>query len=242
MSTTTPTQPEYRLADHVRACHVDGQVILLDLQRDKYIGIGGPLMSALSARIADWPVDAPDEVLAADDGIDRWIGNLRQQDLLSAASSQLPAPAALPSPLDSLSHSEHAPSSGVQWRRFVSLGYSAAITTHWLRRHSLATIAHKIRRLRAVQPTADSGGRSGDLRRASAWYLRMRPLVITSHDKCLHDSLTLLRFLASEKLFPSWVVGVRTRPFAAHAWVQAGHLVLNDTHEYVRGFTPILVV
>jgi hypothetical protein len=70
----------------------------------------------------------------------------------------------------------------------------------------------------------------------------MRPLVITSHDKCLHDSLTLLRFLAAEKLYPSWVVGVRTRPFAAHSWVQSGDLVLNDTHEYVRGFTPILVV
>lgn len=242
MSTTTPTQPEYRLAEHVRACHVDGQVILLDLQRDKYIGAGGPLMSALSARIADWPVDASDGVHAADDGIDRWIGKLRQQGLLAAASAPLPAPAALSLPLDSLSHSEHAPTSGVQWRRFASLGYSAALTTHWLRRHCLATIAHKVSRLRAVQPTADGRAHPGDLRRASAWYLRMRPLVITSHDKCLHDSLTLLRFLASERLYPSWVVGVRTRPFAAHSWVQSGDLVLNDTHEYVRGFAPILVV
>lgn len=242
MSTTSPTQPEYRLADHVRACHVDGQVILLDLQRGKYIGTGGPLLTALTARIADWPVDASDGDRPADDEIDRWIGNLRQQGLLVAASSPLPAPAALPSPLDSLSHSEHAPSQGVQWRRFATLGYSAAVTTHWLRRHNLATIAHKVRRLRAVQLTADGGGHAADLRRASAWYLRMRPLVLTSHDKCLHDSLTLLRFLASERLYPSWVVGVRTRPFAAHSWVQSDNLVLNDTHEYVRGFTPILVV
>lgn len=70
----------------------------------------------------------------------------------------------------------------------------------------------------------------------------MRPLVITSHDKCLHDSLTLVHFLASEHFYPQWVIGVRTRPFAAHSWVQAGPLVLNDVHEYVRGFTPILVV
>ena len=242
MSTTSPTQPEYRLADHVRACNVDGQVILLDLQRGKYIGTGGPLLSALASKIADWPVDASDEVPAADDGIDRWIGDLRQQGLLVGTSAPMPERAALPSPLDSLSHGEHASSSGVQWRRLACLGYSAAITTHWLRRHSLATIARKVLRLRAVQSSAHVDGHAGDLRRASAWYLRSRPLVITAHDKCLHDSLTLLRFLAFEKQCACWVVGVRTRPFAAHSWVQSGSLVLNDTHEYVRGFTPILVV
>jgi hypothetical protein len=35
---------------------------------------------------------------------------------------------------------------------------------------------------------------------------------------------------------------VTTRPFGAHSWVQDGTMVLNDQHEHVRGFRPILVV
>lgn len=242
MPTTTPIQPEYRLADHVRGCHVDGQVILLDLQRDKYIGAGGPLMAALSARIAGWPAKDLDQVEPASNGVDHWIGHLRDQALLVPASLPAPAHEALASPRNSLSHGEHVPSPGVPWRRFLGLAYAALLTTHWLKRHSMATIACSVRALRPASGMKTEEEQEDALRKASAWYLRMRPLVITSHDKCLHDSLTLLRFLAAEKLYPSWVVGVRTRPFAAHSWVQSGDLVLNDTHEYVRGFTPILVV
>jgi hypothetical protein len=67
-------------------------------------------------------------------------------------------------------------------------------------------------------------------------------LLFTAHDRCLHDSLTLVRFLATKRLFPRWVIGVRTRPFAAHSWVQSGPTVLNDVHEHARDYRPILVV
>jgi hypothetical protein len=73
-------------------------------------------------------------------------------------------------------------------------------------------------------------------------YMRLRPFLFTAHDKCLLDSLTLIRFLARRRMFPAWVIGVRTRPFAAHSWVQSAGLVLNDVHEHVRSYTPILVV
>lgn len=243
MPTTTPTQPKYRLADHVRACNVDGQVILLDLQQDKYIGAGGTSLSSLSALIADWPATGLDASAShPDDGITPWINKLRQQGLLVLASAAPPQTVALGTAQESLSYADPMPSAGWPWRRLATLAWSAAITTAWLKRYSLATIADKVAQLRAGRPATISSDLSSDIRRAAAWYLRMRPLVITSHDKCLHDSLTLVRFLASEHLYPQWVVGVRTRPFAAHSWVQSGPLVLNDVHEYVRGFTPILIV
>jgi hypothetical protein len=80
------------------------------------------------------------------------------------------------------------------------------------------------------------------MRDAIATYDRLRPLVLTKHDRCVHDSLTLLGFLASEGLFPHWVIGVKTGPFGAHSWVQSGATVLNDLHENVRRYRPILVV
>ncbi|AHE53694.1 hypothetical protein NX02_09870 [Sphingomonas sanxanigenens DSM 19645 = NX02] len=35
---------------------------------------------------------------------------------------------------------------------------------------------------------------------------------------------------------------MRSDPFAAHAWVQKGDVVLNDTAEQVNLYTPILVL
>ncbi|NJO12382.1 MAG: lasso peptide biosynthesis B2 protein [Gammaproteobacteria bacterium] len=72
--------------------------------------------------------------------------------------------------------------------------------------------------------------------------LRLRALLFSSRDHCLLDCLVCIEFLATRGYYPAWVFGVRTAPFQAHCWVQLGGLVLNDTVEHVRGFTPILVV
>jgi hypothetical protein len=40
----------------------------------------------------------------------------------------------------------------------------------------------------------------------------------------------------------TFVIGVATRPFVAHAWVQIAGSVLNDTVEHVQDFAPILSV
>jgi hypothetical protein len=243
MSTTSPPLRTLRLADHVRACHVDGQVILLDLQRNKYIGVSGPCLPALALAIADWPIDATAEAGQADhEGVDRWIETFGRQGLLAPSARMPHLHESLDSPTQSISLADHAPAASIPWRRLSSLTYATLITTRWLKRHSLSTIADMVATMRPPLSSPSADAPDADLRRAAAWYARMRPLVITSHDKCLHDSLALLRFLASEGLYPQWVIGVRTRPFAAHSWVQSGDLVLNDMHEYVRGFTPILVV
>ena len=116
------------------------------------------------------------------------------------------------------------------------------VVGHWLKRHRLSAIVERIVDLRASSPAVAEHAHQDRLQSAVAWYLRTRPLLSTAHEQCLKDSLTLIRFLASERLYPQWVIGVRTRPFAAHSWVQEGSLVLNDVHETVRRYTPILVV
>jgi hypothetical protein len=52
----------------------------------------------------------------------------------------------------------------------------------------------------------------------------------------------LLEFLAARGLAADWVFGVRTWPFSAHCWVQAGGIVLNDTVERVAPYRQILRV
>jgi len=88
----------------------------------------------------------------------------------------------------------------------------------------------------------DSSESLDAMKACASAFERLRPLVFTAQEKCLYDSLALMAFLASEGLFPRWIIGVKTGPFGAHAWVQSGHTVLSDQHEYVRRFQPILVV
>jgi hypothetical protein len=60
--------------------------------------------------------------------------------------------------------------------------------------------------------------------------------------KCLLRSFLLLRQLRAAGEDALWVFGVRTWPFAAHCWLQAGEVVLDDDWERVRGYAPILTV
>lgn len=60
-------------------------------------------------------------------------------------------------------------------------------------------------------------------------------------EACLFRSFMLLSFLREQAQDANWVFGVRTRPFEAHCWVQAGPVVLNDSLDHVRNFVPIMV-
>jgi hypothetical protein len=73
-------------------------------------------------------------------------------------------------------------------------------------------------------------------------FLTLRPFFFAAKDACLFDALSLSEFLATYGVFPNWVFGVQSRPFAAHCWLQLDGLVLNDTIEHVERYTPIMVV
>lgn len=60
--------------------------------------------------------------------------------------------------------------------------------------------------------------------------------------KCLLRSFMLLRLLRRHGHDARWVFGVRTWPFRAHCWLQAGDVVLDDDVEALVALTPILVV
>lgn len=234
------------LAPHVRACAHDGQVILLDLRRSRYLGVAGARFAGLAAVVRGWPdldgfprssampLTADVEALAAP--LVRQ-GLLRHDTLAPGPGT----PAALPEATRSLNAEEFidsAPTDLARMVRFVRCSASASLRLRLLSLHWIAAdiTAHRPKStIPAMRPA------SRPLRRAVAAYLHLRPLMFTAQDRCLHDSLSLLGFLAAEGWHPNWVIGVTTQPFRAHAWVQAGDLVLSDLHENVRRYTPILV-
>lgn len=235
-------QPRWRLTDHVRACRVDEQVILLDLRRNKYLGVSGPALSGLSGLIDGWPavIDGAGEPRhgAAHDA---WLLSMSQQGMLTTAPRTSIRQASLEEPARSANPENESLPIGT-WHQLLSLWRHATQTALWLRRRSLADIAGALEATRIPEPCDVATDDTAALERAVAVYVFLRPFAFTAHDRCLHDSLTLHRYLTAQRLATRWVIGVRTRPFGAHSWVQRGSLVLNDQHENVRRYQPILVV
>lgn len=234
--------PSLYLASHVRACAHGGQVILLDLRCNRYLGVASDRYGALASRCSGWPdshatsrtLDLPADELAT------LAAPLLRQGLLTLIKPGVPADIAVPEATQSLNADDVVDGVAIDARqtlRFIHAGSCAALSLRW---RSLQSIAQRVkaRRLHAVTTARRAAGQP--LRATVASYLRLRPLMFSAHDRCLHDSLSLLDFLAPEGWYPSWVIGVATQPFRAHAWVQSGDLVISDLHENVRGYTPIL--
>jgi hypothetical protein len=59
---------------------------------------------------------------------------------------------------------------------------------------------------------------------------------------CLRDSFALLDFMGPARPAAVLVLGVTMDPFAAHAWVQVRDVVLNDSLDHARSFSPIMAV
>jgi len=242
MSSSSATQ---RLADHVRVCRFDDRLIFLDLSRGKYIGIGGPLVGALFAVLCGDGIGANVSEASSDRQLQTAIKRLRDQQLMSDTSAQRPKrPSAIAAiePVASLSIDGVRESAQADWRTLLRLWRATIVATIWLRRLNLSDIVNRVMALRTRNHAAEANADDHALLAAVASYVRLRPFALTSHDRCLKDSLTLILFLAGQGLFPEWVIGVRIHPFGAHSWVQRRGVVLNDFAERVRHYRAILVV
>jgi hypothetical protein len=169
---------------------------------------------------------------------------LQRQRLLSDAPVAEPMrkPPRLADPIGGPSTDDEDQALDSQWRHLVRLWRATVVAATWLRWRSLADIADRVAVLRARHSAQGDELPTDAMRLAAACYLQLRPFGLTTHDRCLHDSLTLIHFLATQRHFPRWVIGVRVHPFGAHSWVQSGSVVLNDLPERVRRYRPILVV
>lgn len=72
----------------------------------------------------------------------------------------------------------------------------------------------------------------------AAQFERVRPL-FPKTGRCLPKSMFLLAYLRRNGIHADWVFGVQTYPFEAHCWVEYQGVVLSDTLEHVRWYTPI---
>lgn len=224
-----------RLADHMRACIVNDEVVLLDLARSRYFALKGRASKVVmhALELDSLPEQQNEESSLLEPLLRNHI--LTTEPLKGAV--RLPS---LPSADAAAASQEQVPDSSIRLRDLLRFLIAVSLTSLWLRWRSLDSIAAAVHDLqRQGKGGTDEGKR---LRREVAVFDRLRPLTFTSRDKCLFDSLALAIFLGRQGLSASWVIGVAIRPFKAHSWIQDRSEVLNDVAENVRRFTPILIV
>jgi hypothetical protein len=237
----------YRLRDDVYSCHSDSCIVFLDLRRDKYLCLNRQNTQLIAHVFADSCLSSTELTTRSpmDGGTTsvRVVQALIEKGLVvedatewrSQAWSSIP----LSTPTASLLTEKANPGKIRISHRAAFL--RASFRASWaLRRHSMHRAVHDVRR-RKERTTNESNPNRNSLHHLASVFLSLRPWYGREY-RCLFDSLALVEFLSSFRFFPQWVFGVKAVPFGAHCWIQDGDCVLNDSLEYVRRFTPIMVV
>ncbi|HEU5443086.1 MAG TPA: lasso peptide biosynthesis B2 protein [Steroidobacteraceae bacterium] len=232
----------YLLAPHVYSCVSGQHVVLMDLERDKYVAVVPA--DRLARWVRGWPVGAVPAAGSSDgaaQGADPLVSQMLAQGMLVCDPhvGKPATPVATARPQRSLVEFDldvRPRVGGTQLWRFARSCLRAQLS---LKLRPVQSIVEAVRERKA------RGGREADparLRSLVTAFARLRPLFYTLRCACLLDSLTLLHFLSAEGVYPDWVFGVKTEPFDAHCWVQQGEVLLNDVPDRVRQYSPILVV
>jgi Transglutaminase-like superfamily len=237
---------------HVHVCVTGDGSVLLDLKRDRYLGLGKEDTEFLAAAISAWPKP-------------RW--DCRETCLASPAAAlqgealcrSLVADGLLVQGAAGRIHRPEVRSHDMA-REWISIGDELEVATQVTLR-DVATFAAAFiwaRGSLAWRPfwmtvetiRAKKAGRYRDVDQTQLLdvaalvgvFRQLRPFAFAAEGRCLLHALTLTRFLSLFGLYPEWVIGVATRPWAAHSWVQWGNLLLDTNPDKVCRYTPILVV
>jgi len=198
-------------------CKLGPTIIVLDVTRDRYLGLRLP-----------------------SDEVSQVIRALKACGVLSVDADECQVkpvylhPSAAHIALDSNVSRRRK----LRWRDTFTFLVACGSTLWSLRcrslRHAIETVAAGKSRHESDAFDADH---AADL---IAIFRRLRSFTFGGHRRCLFHSLALVSFLSRYGVYCDFVMGVRTEPWAAHSWVQAGEYVLDGTPEQVRFFTPIL--
>ena len=225
---------QYRVRNDLSYCVVDGHAVFLDVAADRYFHLPDQLEKsfigyatasdrsrATVAMLIDHNILVPEEKGCRDD-----------------------PPAKIGSPLRSAYEMPTCHTGSVM------LALPEVMATIWRCRRRIGTgplrdVINETVRYRAQRcpPPAALPGLLHEQRllQAASLFLRSR-LYAPIETRCLLDSISLSRFLARRHFHSKIVLGVTNDPFAAHCWVQAGDIVLNDTVGNAMAHTIIKVI
>lgn len=244
---TAPVQ--YHLASYVYACRADEGIVFLDARHDRYFGVGGKDVARLERIIVELrecssglaahaePVSSEPMSFVAKRSrlvaklVEQGFLRTREMDTGPIRRKTVPAPEI--TPLRTLTGQRCA----LRVSDVTNFVWACVRAAWSLRRLSVESIASRIGAARGervhlnfeqVMPLVEL-------------FRRLRCWSFSEKNRCLFNALALIYFLQRYGHFPYFVIGVKTAPFAAHAWVQMEGMVLDGHPTSVGHFTPILV-
>lgn len=219
----------YRLLDGISCCAIDEDFYFLDLNRNRYFSLRG--LTADSFR----RLCAADSLSLSDH---ERLGKL-VPDVLAPCEHEIFVGRfhLVRDPSDCIDASQTRCTFLQIAEALTELSYASLVLARRPLIHTLHRLSVQKARVQAVTPP-------GQLRKLAGITAAFRraDVIVGKEGLCLRRSLALARVLARHQLESHLVFGVRTRPFAAHCWVQCGNVVVNDDVENARAFTPILAV
>lgn len=208
---------DYHLPDQMSFGAVGQTIVLLDLAADRYFQLRGAEAVLLAS--GEWSErDAP------------VLESLATKDILRAGPGPAVAPVIVPEPTTSAVEAagrEAAIGIGEvgleRMRAALHLRYRGLAAT--VRRWRAASARSAMRRHSPRQAAHVGDEKAAAVARGYA-AARLR---LPAARLCVPDSLALLRCLWRRGVGADLFFGVRLDPFAAHAWVQRGEMVLSDS-------------
>lgn len=221
------------LNSDISFCELDGRLFFLDIQNDRYFQLSRALERSLLSYL-----EAPDDA-----GVD--ISGLVKHNLISpgvaagydraATDIVLPSESAVEMPC----FDRRTPFDAVRDAFLIVTMMRWKLSVRRLK--SILQALSDYRNSRTSPPVPDQTELRQQLLEAAIAFNHVRPYVPIEMS-CLIDSLSMIRFLAKRGLHAHLVMGVACDPFSAHAWVQHGPLVLNETIGTAQAHVPIRVI
>jgi hypothetical protein len=220
------------LPAHVHACLANDHVVFLDEDADLYLA-AAPDLTPVLRRLVDGTGTDEDEAMAMavlsppglliDTGLsaDRLKFAFRSPPTTSSAED--------PAPLRASPALFHA----LLFRGWWALKVRTSRPSRYF--PYLRRLKSKFVPGSSLRPTLDLAIREAEPMLATRWLL-------PTHDLCLPWSMAMTSFLSWKGIPADLVIGVKSKPFGAHAWVQYQDTVLSDALDHVTPYTPILAI
>jgi len=223
--------PTLSLAPGTTFCEVDGSRIFLDLERDRYFSLG-----ALSNAAFDTLLRGRQPSEAEQQRLDRLVeAGILVRDPFGEAPRPCRSVTIDRAPLDE-NIELHVPTLRIV-RSAIAFRFAKAA----YRRRGLR---HAWTHLRRTKELRLSALRPGTARQLEELALRFDAVgrMVGALNHCVPFSVTIARACIASELEASLVLGVKLRPFQAHAWAVSGRTLLSDRLSTVAQFTPIAIL
>lgn len=231
----------YFLSRHAFVCFVDSHAIFLDLKRGKYSALPAREVALLRACVNGWLRGEKDTPTEPPTECNQLLSDLSARGILT--TDEHSGHPAVPVSVElALRDCLDGTADATRVAKTLALAFilSWAVTITIERMWSLERI---VRHVQKRKEGAQS--RSASIERfliAMAEYRKLRRPRWFRVPSGIAETLLLVEFLARRGLYPSWVFGVRLKPFSSLTWLQVGDLVLTTSTEAVQSYTPILAI